>query len=101
VSFSGIKITSYDPGDLERGDEIAVLLDFSNPIERIVLKSFIQSVTVKTGERGGNGGQRRLKFAVISARFAEAPLSFKQRLGAYIRGKEGAVHGVPAAQERR
>jgi hypothetical protein len=93
VSFSGIKITSFDPGDLETGDGIAVLLDFSRPIERIVLKSLIRSVAVKTGEKG-NGGQRRLTFAVISARFTDAPLRFKQRLGAYIARKEGAAGAV-------
>jgi hypothetical protein len=99
VSFSGIKITSFDPGDLDVGDEIAVLLDFAHPIERIVLKSFIQSVTVKTGEGGRSGGQRRLKFAILSARFTDPPLPFKQRLDAYMRGREGAAGGVPAERE--
>jgi hypothetical protein len=92
VSFSGIKITSFDPGNLERGDEIAVLLDFSHPIERIALKSFVQSVTVKTGEKGP-GGQSRLKFAIVSARFTDPPLPFKRRLGAYISRTEGDGHG--------
>jgi hypothetical protein len=80
VSFRGIKLTTFDTGELKRGDQAAVLLDFTAPIERIVLKGTIQRIVIKTGERGG----RPVRFAVISLRFEDPPLAFRRRMGAFI-----------------
>jgi hypothetical protein len=87
VSFGGMKIISFDTGDVRRGDGAGVALDFTDPIERIVLKGVIRSVIVKSGERGGAEG-RPVRFAVVSLEFSETPLAFKRRLGAFM-GKAG------------
>jgi hypothetical protein len=85
VSFSGLKITTLDGGGIKQGDTAAVLLDFTNPIERIIVKSTIQSVLLKSGESPAAGSRRPVRFAILSLQVLDPPLAFKQRLGAFIR----------------
>jgi hypothetical protein len=84
LSFGGMKITTYDTGSLKKGDPVLVLLDFTDPVEKIPLKGTIQVVTVKTGLQKTAGGHP-VKFAIISIQFqGDPPLAFRQRLGAFM-----------------
>jgi hypothetical protein len=85
MSFNGLKITTLDSGDLKKGDAVTVLLDFTSPLERIIIKGTVQSVLLKSGEYPSGGNRRPARFAVLSLQAPDPPLAFKQRLGAFIR----------------
>jgi hypothetical protein len=87
ASMGGIRFTTFDSGDIKKGDSAAVLLDFSDPIERITLKGIIQAVIIKSGEQKNTGasGGMPAKFAIISLKFQDdPPLSYKRRLKAFV-----------------
>jgi hypothetical protein len=88
VSFGGANCTAPAAADFSRGREIVFCLAFSQPLERILVKGRIQSVSVKTGA-AKDKSQTPPRFAVLSIQFSDPPLAFKQRLGRWIenRGK--------------
>jgi hypothetical protein len=82
LSFGGMRLTTMDSGEVKKGDTVTALLDFNNPIERLMLKGTVQAVMVKSG--ASKGGERPVRFAILSVRFQEdPPLAFRQRLGAF------------------
>jgi hypothetical protein len=84
LSFRGMRLTTLDGGNLKKGQEAAVLLDFINPIERIILKGTVQSLVLKSGEQPSGGSRRPVRFAILSLQLPDPPLAFKQRLGTFI-----------------
>lgn len=89
VSFSGMNITtvSFSGNEFKRGAEVFLVLKFNSPIERIILKANIQSVAVKSSHENA-----KLKFALLSMQIINPPLSYKERINAFIqkKGREGA-----------
>jgi c-di-GMP-binding flagellar brake protein YcgR len=82
ISFQGMKLTTLETGS-RKGEEIAVLLDFINPIERVMVKGYIQSVLIKSGEK------TKYRFAILSVKFPDTPLALKERVGSYMIRKDG------------
>lgn len=85
VSFSGANITtvSFSGSEFRRGTEVFLVLKFNSPIERIILKANIQSVAVKSSHEN-----TRLKFALLSMQIINPPLSYKERINAFIHKKD-------------
>lgn len=65
------------------GDEIAIKLCLSNPLENIFMQGKIRSVALKSPEN-----DTHFKFAILSVELFEPPLSWKKRLSDYIKIQE-------------
>jgi hypothetical protein len=81
LSFNGAKITTLESGELKRGSEAGLLLDFINPLERIVLTGTVQALQIKSGEQRAG---RPVRFAILSLRYnTDPPLAYRRRLGSF------------------
>lgn len=85
ISYSGCNIITMQT-DLFKfviGDEIAIKLCLSNPLENIFMQGKIRSVALKSSEN-----DTHFKFAILSVELFEPPLSWKKRLSDYIKIQE-------------
>lgn len=85
ISYGGCNITTMQT-ELFRfvtGNEIAIKLCLSNPLENIFMKGKICSVALKSPTN-----ETYFKFAILSIELCEPPLSWKKRLTDYIKIQE-------------
>jgi hypothetical protein len=83
VSFNGMRVTTFERESLKKSEEISIVLRFSKPIECLEIKGYIQSIVVKT-VKNSIKSSKDYHFALISVKFINTPLSYKQRLGSYL-----------------
>lgn len=85
ISYSGCNIITMQTELFKFiiGDEIAIKLRLSNPLENIFMQGKIRSVALKSPEN-----DTHFKFAILSVELDEPPLSWKKRLTDYIKTQE-------------
>lgn len=85
VSYNGCSVTTMQTEMIRftAGEEVALKLCLSNPLENIFMHGRVCSVALKTPENG-----MRFKFAILSVELSEPPLAWERRLSEYIRTME-------------
>lgn len=81
LSYSGAKITTLESG-FQKDKKVCLYLSFKNPIEQIPLMADIKNCIIKaTAEKK--------VIAILSLKFENSPVSYKERLEKFIKQIEG------------
>lgn len=81
LSFSGAKITTIE-SNFQKEKKVCLYLSFKNPIEQIPIIAVIKNCTIKAT------ADKQI-IAILSLKFDNSPVSYKERLDNFIKQVEG------------